>query len=189
VVGERRLAHLLDERALTLLLRRVLDELLRDRRAALDGAAVADVGPQRARGAAQVDAVVLVEALVLDRDDRVLHRQRDVRRRDDDPALVGERCEVVAADVDEQRVLGALELAPVLELGQVGGDRHHHPEGGRDEREQREPEQDQREPQSLESWAAQRGVGEDRDVGTFEVAHVRTRERPLDCGDHPVAPR
>ncbi len=31
-----------------------------------------DVGPERAHDAAQVDAAVLVEALVLDRDDRVL---------------------------------------------------------------------------------------------------------------------
>ena len=34
--------------------------------------AVGDVGPERAQDAAEVDAAVLVEALVLDRDDRLL---------------------------------------------------------------------------------------------------------------------
>ena len=65
----------------------VLDELLRDRRAALHRAAVRDVGPERTCHAAEVDAAVLVEALVLDRDDRMLQPRRDSLRRDDDPRL------------------------------------------------------------------------------------------------------
>jgi hypothetical protein len=178
VVGERGLADLLEDRPAALRARRVLDELLRDRRAALDGAAGREVLPEGTGGAAHVDAVVLVEALVLDRDDRVLHRQRDVARRDDDPALVGERREVVAADVDEERVLRALELPAVLELGQVRGDRHHHPEGGRHERDQREAEQDQRQPQALQPRTTERWVREDRDVGTFGVAHADTGAGP-----------
>ena len=83
--GERRLAQLArDRRGVAVV--GVLDELLGDRRAALDGAAVGDVGPERAQDAAQVDPAVLVEALVLDRDDRVLDPGRDVGRGDDRPA-------------------------------------------------------------------------------------------------------
>ena len=52
---------------------RVLHELLGDRRASLHGPLVRDIGPEGAPHAANVDAAVLVEALVLDRDDRVLH--------------------------------------------------------------------------------------------------------------------
>ena len=84
--GERCLAQLARDRALVLV-DRVLDELLRDRRAALHGAAVRDVGLDRAQDAADVDAVVLVEALVLDRDDRVLQPRRDVLGVDDDARL------------------------------------------------------------------------------------------------------
>ena len=36
----------------------------------------------------EVDAVVLVEALVLDRDDRLLHDRRDLIRVEDDAALL-----------------------------------------------------------------------------------------------------
>ena len=52
--------------------------MLRDRRATLDDALLADVLPERAGDAAHVDAVVLVEALVLNRDDRLPHDRRDV---------------------------------------------------------------------------------------------------------------
>src|SRR5581483_2983762 len=65
---------------------RVLDELLRDRRAALHRPA-AHVVPERARHAANVDAAVLVEALVLHRDDRLLDPGRDGVRGHEDTAL------------------------------------------------------------------------------------------------------
>jgi hypothetical protein len=152
--------------------RGVLDELLGDRRPALHRPAARDVLPQRAGGAAQVDALVLVEALVLDRDDRVLHRGRDVLRRDDDPAEVGQRREVLAVHVGQQRVLRPLELRAVLELRQVGCDRHHHPEGRRDERQHRQAGQDERHPQALVAGTAQRRVRDDHDVGTFGDAHA-----------------
>src|SRR5581483_3841354 len=61
---EGRLLQLARQRALARDVR-VLDELLRDRRAALDDLPVRDVGPERATDAAQVEAPVLVEALVL----------------------------------------------------------------------------------------------------------------------------
>ena len=85
--GERGLAHLAGDRLLVPAVG-VLDVLLRDRRAALDDALAADVLPERAHDAAQVDTVVLVEALVLDGDDRLLHDRRDRLRRDEHAALV-----------------------------------------------------------------------------------------------------
>ena len=73
LVGQRGLAQLHEQRAVVLGGERVLDELLRDRRAALHHALVDDVLPQGAADAAQVVALVGVEAAVLDRDDRLLH--------------------------------------------------------------------------------------------------------------------
>ena len=84
--GERGLAHLARDRALVAV-ERVLDELLRDRRAALDDLLVPDVGDERAADAAHVDAVVLPEAAVLDGDDRVAHRVGDVLVLDERPRL------------------------------------------------------------------------------------------------------
>src|SRR4029077_19317487 len=76
--GESCLGQLARDRLLAREIR-VLDELLGDRRTALHRAAVRDVGPDRAGHAAEVDAAVLVEALVLDRNDRVLHPRVDAR--------------------------------------------------------------------------------------------------------------
>src|SRR5205823_599879 len=66
---------------------RVLDELLRDRRTALDGLLVPDVRPHGACDPAQVEPAMLEEALVLDRDDRLLHERRYLRRGNDHAAL------------------------------------------------------------------------------------------------------
>ena len=85
--GERGLAHLPRERSLVPDVG-VLDELLRDRRATFDDALLADVLPERAGDALEVDAVVLEEALILDRDDRLAHDRRDVIGADEDAALV-----------------------------------------------------------------------------------------------------
>ena len=79
-VGERRLAELLEDRAAALGGERVLDELLGDRRAALGGALAEDVLDQGAADALEVDAVVRVEARVLDRDHGVLDVGGDLRR-------------------------------------------------------------------------------------------------------------
>ena len=54
----------------------VPDELLADRRAALDDLPGADVGPERTQDADVVDAAVLVEALVLDRHGRLREPRR-----------------------------------------------------------------------------------------------------------------
>ena len=66
---------------------RVLDELLRDGRTALYDALARDVGPHCAPDPAEVDTPVLVEALVFDRNDRLLHDRRDVGGPDEDAAL------------------------------------------------------------------------------------------------------
>ena len=84
---ERGLADLSREGVLVAAVR-VLDVLLRDRRAALDHALTSDVLPERAEDAVHVDTLVLVEALVLDRHDRLLHDRRDLVRGDEDAALV-----------------------------------------------------------------------------------------------------
>ena len=142
LVGERRLLQLLEERAVLLRDQRVLDELLGDRRGALRGALAAHVLPQRARDALVVDALVLVEALVLDRDHGVLDvRARcrpsrpgcGSRRRSGRPAGCLPR--VVRTSTE---LRAALELVLGLELGQVLGDGHHHPEDRRDQREHRQ---------------------------------------------------
>ena len=100
---ERRLLELARDRPLVPD-ERVLDELLRDRRSALHGALVADVLPQRADDAVDVDAAVLVEALVLDVDDRVLHPRRDVVPADELARLLApehreDRVPVVGVDI------------------------------------------------------------------------------------------
>jgi hypothetical protein len=69
--GERRFLQLARNRPLALD-ERVLDELLRDRRTALDDALLLNVRPDGAQDAAEVDAAMLVEAAVLDVDDRML---------------------------------------------------------------------------------------------------------------------
>ena len=138
VVRQRGLAQLHEQRPLVLGGERVLDELLGDRRSALDRPLGDDVLVQRAADAAEVDAVVGVEALVLDRDDRVLHHRRDLALLQQDPLLVaGQAAERLAAAVDDDRV-GRRRL---LELRQVGGDGHHHPEHRRDDREQAQTRQ------------------------------------------------
>ena len=112
------------------------------------GRAGDDVVDDRAGDALEVDAAVLVEALVLDRDRRLLHHRRDLVGLVEDPALVvGEGRQLDAVDVVDDRVLRAVVLLAVLERGQVLGDGHHDPEDPGDERERREAEDDDREAQ------------------------------------------
>ena len=98
LAGEDRLSHLSGDRAL---LPRVgvLDVLLGDRRAPLDGLSP-DVGPHGAQRALRVDAAVGVEALVLDGDDGVLEDLGDVFLLHGDGGLVlAEDGDLVAVDV------------------------------------------------------------------------------------------
>ena len=144
VVGERRLAQLLEHGPAVLGGERVLDELLGDRRGALLRRAGDHVLPDGAGDALVVDAVVLVEAPVLDRDHGLLHHRGDLRGVEQDPALVvGQRRELVVVGVVDDRVLGLQVLLAVLERRQVLGDGHHDPEDPGDEREQPEAEDDE----------------------------------------------
>ena len=121
--GERRLAHLARDRLLVADVG-VLDELLRDRRATLDDALGADVLHERAHDAARVDAVVLVEPAILDRDDRLPHDRRDVVDvLEEDAALVaaehGQHGAAVRG-VDDAVDLGVLGSG--VELGDLARD-------------------------------------------------------------------
>ena len=82
LLGELGLAHLALERLLAVARVQRADELHRQRRAALDRLARVDVLDRRADDAFEVDAAVLVEALVLDRDRRVAHVLGHVRAGD-----------------------------------------------------------------------------------------------------------
>ena len=99
VIGERRLAQLLEHRAVGLGGERVLHELLGDGRATLGGAALQHVLHERAADAGVVDALVLVEALVLDGDDGVLDVGRDLALLEQDAVLVAGELGDLAGDV------------------------------------------------------------------------------------------
>jgi hypothetical protein len=142
LIGERRLAKLLEDGSAALRLERVLDELLGDRRGALDRAAGKDVLLERPGDAEEVDAAVLVEALVLDRDHGLLERGGDFVRLDEDPLLVagqGRQRRAVAGEDD--RVLSGVVLSAGLEVGEVLRHGHHHPEHPGDDRQQAEAEE------------------------------------------------
>jgi len=107
-----------------------LDELLRDRRAALADAAGREVDLERANDAAEVDARVGPEAVILDRDRRVLHEQGDLGQGHELAALVLERVQKVLAgavvDVGRERDRDGRE---VMRGGKVSGEVAE--EGGR----------------------------------------------------------
>ncbi len=75
--GERGLSHLARERPLVTDVR-VLDELLCDGGTAFDDRLLAYIGPERTGDPAQVDALVVEEALILDGDDCLSHDRCDV---------------------------------------------------------------------------------------------------------------
>ena len=59
---------------------------------------------------ADVDAAVGSEALVLDRDRRLLDDLGNLRRRDDHPVLLGDDAQWMAEVVEQDRALCVLEL-------------------------------------------------------------------------------
>jgi hypothetical protein len=153
VVRGSRLAQLLEHGTVALGCQGVLHELLRDRRCALLRASAEDVLPQRAADAPVVHAAVLVEAPVLDRDNGVLDVRRDLVLVHEDAVLVARQLPELVLLVGvgvEDRVLGVLELDLVLEVRNLGRDRHHHPEDHRDEGDEAEARGDQRDAQLLE---------------------------------------
>ena len=132
---ERRLLQLARDRAVVGDVG-VLDELLRDRRAALDDGLVLDVREQRAPDRVQVDAVVLVEALVLDRDDRLLHDRGDLIRVEDHAALLAaEHRQQLSVAVVDVAVVRDLLLVRGVVLRELARDRGHQSEHERGERE------------------------------------------------------
>jgi hypothetical protein len=85
-------------------LQRDLDVLLREGRRSL-GVAALEVGDHGPAEAAHVEAVVLVEARVLDGQLRVLHVLRDLRQRHDDAVLVVRVGDHLAVGVEDARLL------------------------------------------------------------------------------------
>jgi hypothetical protein len=112
-LGDHRLLHLSLEALLMAEVEEV-GELHRDRRGALHGLARHEVGDRGADDRRQVDRAGLVEALVLDRDDRFLHDRRDLRGGDryshgvggDDPELLA----VCGVDDRARHLLDRLQL-------------------------------------------------------------------------------
>jgi hypothetical protein len=151
VVGERGLAELLEEGPPMLRDERVLHELLGDGRRALLGLHAEHVLEERSPDAAQVHAVVLVVAAVLDRYDRVLDVRGDPPLVEDDPVLLpGDVPELLPAGGVHDRRLRRAQLGVRLERRQLVRHSHHHPEDRGDEGESAEPEEDQSQPQLLE---------------------------------------
>ena len=136
LICQCRLAELLEDRAVGLGLERVLDELLLDRRGALDRAFVHDVLDERAGDPADVDAAVRLKALVLDRDHRLLDDRGDLRGRHDHPVLLADYPDRVAEIVEQHGALGVLQLGELGQRRQVGGDSDEHAEDERHEAEQ-----------------------------------------------------
>src|SRR5581483_448107 len=93
------------------------DELLRDRRSALDRLAGGDVRPRGARDADVVDAAVLPEATVLDCHRRARHPDGDVPESDRlTVALCGDRPEQRAVARVDERVLADLDRAQRIQV-------------------------------------------------------------------------
>ena len=152
VVGEGGLPQLLEDRPLALGGERVLHELLGYRRRSLLGSLLEQVGYEGAGDAPQVDAGVRVEALVLDRDDRPFHLPGDLVLGDENTIrVVCQEAELLAVDRKQRRVgRPAILDVGLLERGEVRGDRHHHPEEGRDDREQPERDEDDQQAELLD---------------------------------------
>ena len=90
----------------------IFRQLLRDGGGALRHAAMQNVGDGRARDAPRIDAVMLVEAPILDGDEGLRHVARHFLQRQDGAAAVaagGERAAVDVDDLDRGRPLGDLQ--------------------------------------------------------------------------------
>ena len=118
-----RLFDLALEVALRVLDAEVADQLLGDRRAALDRFARFQVLDRGAQDPLVVEAVVLVEALVLDRHRRQLQALRDAVDRDQRASLRrGYRSQLRAVGGVDYRVAALVDRFAAGERGGVGGD-------------------------------------------------------------------
>ena len=131
--GERGLLELAADRPVVAV-ERVLHELLRDRGASLDELLRAHVGPDGAPDAADVDAAVLPEPPVLDRDDRVLHPGIDLVGLDEHSALVTAQPgqDGLAVGRIDEPVLFQGALSDRAELRNLARDRGNEPVDERD---------------------------------------------------------
>ena len=121
-------------------------ELLRDRAAALSQAAFEDVVQGGAANADDIDTAVVVEALILDREDRLHEPGRDFRQRDIDALLAKDRERGLILRVEERRGLRhRADAAQRLAIGHLAGDAGDEPDdgnedgGGRRRRRDRDP--------------------------------------------------
>ena len=146
--GEHRLADLARE-ALLVAHVRVLDVLLSDRARPLDDVAGLQIGHGCPRDAFEVDAVMLVEATVLDGHRRIFHRLWDLAAVHQDAVggavQLGDERPVTAVDERGLRARGAAEL---VEIGQVlrEGDEGADEAGDEDDHEQDDDGDDEADP-------------------------------------------
>jgi hypothetical protein len=146
-----RLDDLAFERALRVLDAEVADQLLGDRRAALDRLAGFEVGDGGADDALVVDPAVLVEALVLDRHRRQLQLLRDPLDRDRRAGDAGgDPAEAAAVGRVDRRVAALAYRFAGAERRCVGGDVQH-PGGDRDHGDRDHGEQAAEDHQQLRS--------------------------------------
>ena len=103
----------------------VFRELLRQRRAALRHAAMHDVGDRRARDADGVDAVMRIEAAVLDGDERLRQIGRQILQRDIGAGHFAARGQQAAVDADNLDGRRALWNFQRLDRRQVRADPDH----------------------------------------------------------------
>ena len=189
---QRHLLHLAGERAL-LRQEQVLGELLGQRRAALRDAAMQDVGDDGAGDADRIDAVMRVEAPVLDRHECLRHVARQVLQRHRGAAHVaagGEQVALQIDDLDRGRALGDFER---LDRRQMGADPHRAADGGDDQ-----PEADDRAPIGHPSdgpppaataatfAAATLALGAAASIGGFGAAGRRAASAPESDAERPV---
>ena len=157
----------------TALSQRVTHVLLRDRRSAL-AARISQVRHERTGDTGGVNAVVLVEALVLDRDDRLLHDVGDVRAGNDDALLVVEVRDHGARRVQELRFFRWSDRLKVsrqfVEHG--GGGLRHQRGGASDGHEHARPDD------AHERGNAQERQEEGEQLGGPDSTGVRVRHGP-----------
>ena len=139
----------LGELALQRLLARqvqVPDELLGDRRAALDDLAGTDVGNDRTRDTDGVDAAVLVKAPVLDRDGGLRHPQAHLRSRHRSAVALGRNdAELRAVGRIDERVLAdghRLQRVEITTRSEDGRRPHGQRENDDDRQSQQHAEQE-----------------------------------------------
>ncbi len=134
--GEQRLLHLARDRDLVGE-EQPARELLRDRGRTLK-LLMREVRKRRAHDPADVDAVVVVEIVILVRDERVAHHDRDARDRNPDAVLLVERGEQRSvARVDACRARG-LVVGHAADIGKVARVRGHHPRNSTDRKQHEE---------------------------------------------------